>query len=271
MNCAAASPGGGDQRRERETDDKEELEGLKRANRFKSELLGVLAHELRNPLNIIVGSVELLLEGAFGSLTSEQAEQLQHAAKRAGDMAELLTAALDLSRAEAGQAVLDAREVQIVDLLREIETETRDARERRDIAFAWFVAPDLPAFSTDPTKLKIVLKNLVVNGLKFTERGGVTLDAHLREDGVEFCVADTGVGIPADALSVIFDAFRQVPSSIRHGGVGLGLYIVRRLLDIMGGHVTVDSTPGRGSLFRVWIPQTASKTGGLDAPEKKTR
>lgn len=250
-------------------EDAQGIEALQRANRLKSELIAVLAHELRNPLHIIVGSIELLLEGAFGNLTPEQAEQLQHAAKRAGEIAELFNAALDLSRADAGQVALEVRDVNVPDLVREIDLETRELRERRQVAFAWEVAPDLLAVPTDPTKLKIILKNLVINGLKFTEQGGVTLDAHPREGGIQFSVADTGVGIPTDALCSIFEAFRQVPSTIHRSGVGLGLYIVRRLLEIMGGRVTVDSAPGRGSIFQVWIPVAAGKAGVLDAAERE--
>ncbi len=109
---------------------------------------------------------------------------------------------------------------------------------------------------TDPAKLKIILKNLINNAVKFTAAGSVSVGVVPQADGVEFTVADTGVGIPADAQAVIFEAFRQVDGSMtrRHGGVGLGLHVVQRLLTLLGGRVSVVSAPGAGSTFRVWLP-----------------
>ena len=118
------------------------------------------------------------------------------------------------------------------------------------------VATALPLVHTDAAKLKVVVKNLVANAVKFTERGYIALSAARRDDGVEVAVSDSGIGIAPDALPIIFEAFRQADSSMtrRHGGVGLGLHVVRRLMTLLGGRVAVDSTPGSGSTFRVWIP-----------------
>jgi signal transduction histidine kinase len=120
----------------------------------------------------------------------------------------------------------------------------------------WRLGPELPLIHTDPAKLKIILKNLVNNAIKFTERGNVTFTAESRLDGVEFGVADTGVGIAPEALSYVFEAFRQGDGSMtrRHGGVGLGLHLVQRFTELLEGTVTVESTMGVGSTFRVWLP-----------------
>jgi signal transduction histidine kinase len=127
------------------------------------------------------------------------------------------------------------------------------------VRLLWQAAPTLPVLHTDHTKLKIVLKNLLENAVKFTDAGTVTMEVQPREGGVEFAVADTGTGIAPEVQEVMFEMFRQGDNSMtRHyGGVGLGLYIVRRLLELLGGTVTVKSEVGQGSTFRVWLPLTA--------------
>ena len=134
--------------------------------------------------------------------------------------------------------------------------EARVAWRRPGLDFIWNVPPTLPRLHTDRMKLKVVVKNLVANAVKFTERGSVTIAARLVEGGIEVSVSDTGIGIAPEALPIIFEPFRQVDSSQTrpNGGVGLGLYIVRRLLDALGATIGVESEVGRGSTFRVGIP-----------------
>jgi signal transduction histidine kinase len=123
--------------------------------------------------------------------------------------------------------------------------------------FIWKVEGELPPLHTDPGKLKVVLKNLIGNAVKFTKEGGITVEARRYSGGVEIAVSDTGIGIPPEAVESIFEPFRQADSSITHahGGTGLGLHIVKRLLELLGGTVTVESEVGRGSTFRVWVPR----------------
>jgi signal transduction histidine kinase len=144
-------------------------------------------------------------------------------------------------------------------LLKEIEAETQDVWEQTKVKSKWKVREDLPSLYTDPGKLKVVIRNLVGNAVKFTEQGSITIDAHERCGGIEIAVIDTGIGIAAHELPIIFEPFRQLESSERRsaGGTGLGLHIVKRLLELLGGKIEVESEVGRGSTFRVWIP-----TGG---------
>ncbi len=231
---------------------------LERASRLKSEFVAAISHELRTPLNIIIGYNDLLLDdaAAFGG---EHAEMLARVGETARRLAALIDATLDLSKLESGTLRLDRGAVAIEDLVRQVEIETRElARRKPSVALRWVVG-DAAVIDSDPAKLKIVLRNLIDNALKFTERGHVTVSVERRLDGVEFAVADTGVGIAPEALSYVFEAFRQGDASTtrRHDGVGLGLHLVQRWTELLGGTVTVTSTPGVGSTFRVWLPLRA--------------
>ena len=150
---------------------------------------------------------------------------------------------------------LECADVHLANLIDEVDSETRGLQERSPLSFLWRVSPGLQVH-TDPAKLKLILKNLIANAIKFTEQGTVTLEAFPGNPGVEITVADTGIGIAPEALPIIFEPFRQADASLtrRRGGVGLGLYIVRRLLDMLGGSITVESEVGRGSTFRIQLP-----------------
>jgi signal transduction histidine kinase len=145
----------------------------------------------------------------------------------------------------------------VEDLLGEIRAEMQGFCDQSGLTFVWNVDEELPVIHTDPKKLKIILKNLVGNAIKFTDEGSITIDAHARNEGVELSVTDTGIGIPPEAQALIFEPFRQLDSSgtRRYNGSGLGLHIVQRLLTLLRGTVAVESEVGRGSMFRVWVPQ----------------
>jgi signal transduction histidine kinase len=239
------------------------VEELEAANRLKSEFVATMSHELRSPMNIIIGYHELLLDGGFGPLSETQRDPLRRADRSARELLDLINATLDLSRLEAKRIVLELGDVAVAALVDEVAREFTDVADRAEVEMRWYAAPDLPALRTDRVKLKMVLKNLVGNAVKFTERGRVSLEAGPYQGGVEFRVADTGVGIPAEAQAVIFEPFRQVnvaPHQVR-AGAGLGLYIVRQLLDALGGTIAVESEVGRGSTFRVWLPLAPGEPG----------
>ena len=236
------------------------IEKLERADRLKSEFVATMSHELRTPLNIIMGYSDLLLEGSLGPLAPEQLDGLQRVARSSRDLLDLINETLDLSRLEAGRLQVERADTDITELLHDIDAETVTLRDKPEVVFSWQIEPDLPHVYTDALKLKVVLKNLIQNALKFTAHGSVTVAARRHDDGVEFSVADTGIGIAPEAVSIIFEPFRQVDGSStrRYGGVGLGLYIVRRLLDLLGGTIAVESTLGHGTVFRVWVPGTSA-------------
>ena len=238
-------------RREAERMAREQAES---ADRLKSDFLSIMSHELRTPLVSIIGYNELLLDGVAGSLTEEQVDSLRRINKNSKKLLELINAMIDFSRLEAKS--VEIKEVSVSDLIKEIESETQSLREMSDLNFVWKIESELPPVRTDPAKLKVVLKNLIGNAVKFTEKGSVTIDAHNKDNGIEINVIDTGIGISPEALPIIFESFRQAENFLtrQHGGVGLGLYVVKRLLELLGGTINVESEVGRGSTFRVWIP-----------------
>jgi len=237
------------------------VEQLEAANRLKSDFLATMSHELRTPLNVILGYNELLLDEVFGTLTPEQAASLDRVGCSARELLELINATLDISRLETGRAVLALQDIDAAALLHDIEIETRALREKPGVESVWRIVPNLPCLHSDVVKLKVLLKNLIANAIKFTDRGSVTITAEARDGWIEFSVIDTGMGMSTETQAVIFEPFRQGDSSMTrlHGGVGLGLYIVSRLLEMLSGRIEVESIVGAGSTFRVWIPLDAAR------------
>jgi len=151
---------------------------------------------------------------------------------------------------------IEPRPIAVSELMAEVESFTREARHKPGVELIWQVERSLPAVTSDPIKLKVVIQNLVDNAIKFTEQGRVIVSARNNAGVLEIAVSDNGIGIAPELQPVIFEPFRQGDSSPtrRYEGVGLGLYIVRRMLDLLGGKVTVSSMPGEGSSFHVWLP-----------------
>jgi PAS domain S-box-containing protein len=242
------------------------VEELRRADRLKSEFVATMSHELRTPLNAIIGYNDLMTEGEFGPLTPEQDDVMRRVQQSSLQLLDLINATLDLSRLERGELPLDLRDVELPQLLSQVDADTRALPDKPGVRLSWEVASHLPPFRTDPVKLMLVLKNLIANALKFTERGSVAVAVRGCEEGVEITVTDTGVGIAPEHHALIFEPFRQLEPCLtrRHAGVGLGLYIARRMLDALGGTITLDSELGRGSTFRVWLPRDAVRRDRAD-------
>jgi signal transduction histidine kinase len=232
------------------------VDQIAQSSLIKTDFVAAISHEVRNPLSVILGYTDLLLTEGADSLQREQRESIERIDKSGRELRELLTATLDLSRIAAGTIDVDLGTVVLDELIKQVDSETRELRAKAGLRFGWRIADDLPALVSDALKLKVILKNLIGNAIKFTDEGSVIVEVSARDDGVDFAVVDTGIGISQEAQARIFEAFRQETGrSKQYGGVGLGLYIAQRLTVLLGGRITVESQPGQGSVFRIWIPR----------------
>ena len=233
------------------------VEELETATRVKLEFISTISHELRTPLGVMLGYAEMLGDE---SEASQRAALLARIRRTGVELLELIDATLNLNRLEAGQDPPRLEPVALHGCFTDLAADFAALPRPTGVELRWTAGDDV-SLVTDRRKLRMILKNLVGNALKFTPEGTVTVRYLTDPAACTFEVRDTGVGIAAEHLPVIFDMFRQADGTDRRSfsGVGLGLYIVRRLVLQLGGDVRVTSAPGRGSTFTVTLPRTRSE------------
>ena len=251
---------------------KQQAVELEKANNAKDEFLGIMSHELRTPLNVILGYAGMLQERVLGEMNGEQARAVVTINKYSNELLAMTESIMEATRIQTGAIVVENSPVSLVDLGDELKSRY-DCPPGKSITLSWHFSPELPVLRTDASKLKTILHNLIDNAIKFTGEGSIAVSAcYLTEERtVQFKVADTGKGIPQESQSLIFEMFRQLDSSKtrQYGGVGLGLYIVRKLAALIGAEVSVESRPGCGATFTVSIPiggRNVIAADGSDAP-----
>jgi signal transduction histidine kinase len=229
---------------------------LELANRAKSEFLANMSHELRTPLNAILGFTEILLDELYGEVPANLREPLVDIQTNGRHLLRLINDVLDLSKIEAGRLELGVGEYSVQEIVDVVHASLRSLAIEKGLAFAVRVAPEIPTARGDGRRLTQCLLNLAGNALKFTRQGRVDIDVRLDDGWLTYRVSDTGIGIPKDEVEHIFAEFRQVDTTItrEYGGTGLGLSITKRLVELHGGRIGVESELGKGSTFFFTVP-----------------
>jgi signal transduction histidine kinase len=236
---------------------------LRSANQAKSQFVSTVSHELRTPLNVIIGFSEMAQDPA---LAPEQRAEFVRRVEGAGrELLTLIETTLEIGKMEAGRDEVQLERVGLTELWAELGTSCHRMPRRPGVELVWDEARPPVALRSDPRKLTVIVRNLVSNALKFTEQGEVRAAARAADGRLCIRVSDTGIGIRPENHETIFEMFRQADGSDarRYGGTGLGLYIVRRFVQQLGGSIRLDSAPGRGSAFDVMVPLDS----GADEPD----
>jgi CheY-like chemotaxis protein len=254
-------------------------EQLEKISTYKSEFLANMSHELRTPLNSLMILSGLLRDNREGNLTEKQVEYAATISSAGKDLLNLINDILDLSKIESGRLEFHFEAMSIADICDQLQSLFGPIAENRGLDFTIDIAANVPeSINTDTQRTQQILKNLLANACKFTAQGAVSLHVYTPEPGknplpaaaVAFAVIDTGIGIPADKQQLVFNAFQQADGSTNriYGGTGLGLSISRQLAHSLGGEIVLDSEPGQGCAFTLYLPCKESCPSGavIDTP-----
>jgi signal transduction histidine kinase len=236
---------------------KSQAADLEKANDVKSEFLSVMNHELRTPINVMMGYVELVQQGLLGEIKPQQNQALKKSLDHSRNLLGLVSDILQATRIQAQDVEMDHSAVSVKRILEDLRS-SYETSVKKDLAFRWDVPADFPDVDTDGNKIKHILQSLIDNAIKFTNEGTVRISARSFPEANkwELQVTDTGRGIAADKIPLIFDLFRQVDGSAKrsHEGIGLGLFLAKKHTELLGGELKVTSEFGKGSTFTLTLP-----------------
>jgi len=227
------------------------------ADRLKSAFLATMSHELRTPLNSIIGFTGILMQRLGGPLNEEQDKQLGMVYKSAKHLLDLINDVLDISKIEAEQLNVVSEPFNLRDSVEKVMKSSQPLANSKGLNLSVEIASDVGTISSDCRRVEQILLNLISNAIKFTEQGFVRITCNVRDDKVIIAVKDSGIGIKPEDMGVVFNAFRQIESGItrRYDGTGLGLSISKKLANLLGGEITVESVWGEGSTFYLILPK----------------
>jgi len=234
---------------------------LRELDQLKSEFLASMSHELRTPLNSIIGFADVLLEGLDGDLNERMEEDVRLIRESGRHLRELIGDILDMSKIESGHMELRYEEIDLPQLVNDIVATASSLAYEKHIALNVDVDEKVTMIQADRTRLRQILWNITGNGIKFTEKGSVTIALQHREDHVLVSIRDTGIGIKEENRAVVFEQFRQIDGGLNRiaGGTGLGMPITKKLVDLHGGEIWIESVYGQGSTFFFTLPYDTSR------------
>jgi signal transduction histidine kinase len=220
-----------------------------------------MSHELRTPLNSIIGFTGIMMQGLAGELNEEQQKQMGMIQKSSRHLLALINDVLDISKIEAGQLKLSYENFDLKSSINKVIELTTPLAEKKNLKIETNIAKQVGQITNDQRRIEQILLNLLNNAIKFTDQGTISLQCFKDGDSLEIEVSDTGIGMSADSLKELFLPFHQIDNKLsrKHEGTGLGLSICKRLLDLMGGSISAESEPGKGSKFTAIFPIKAEK------------